>query len=123
MHEPSDKPVFSVRASSRWRTSRQSLGVIIILVGCIISFVNKLIARRGLTPEELTDAHRLTLQIVWAAILSVGVILTTLYIDRLPLSSIGIRRLRGRNIVIGLVFLIGGTAIEVALEPVAALWG
>jgi len=107
-------------ASAFIRNKRPWVGTVVILVACTFSFITKLIARRTLTPNELGDPHRLILQIGWAAILSATVIIITLYIDRLPLSSIGIRWLGGRDMLIGLFVYIVGSAVQMCLESFVA---
>jgi hypothetical protein len=56
-------------------------------MACVASFLSKLIARRGLTPNELTDPVRFDLQIEWAVVLSLLVLSIVLFLEHRPLSS------------------------------------
>lgn len=105
------------------RGSSPALGVFLILGACTLSFATKLFARWGLTPAELTAPTRLYLQIEWSSLLTVGVLATTLYVDRRPLTSIGLRRPGGWDVSWAIAFFIVGGATQLLLKPVVSLSG
>jgi membrane protease YdiL (CAAX protease family) len=102
---------------------RPLLGTQLVTLAYLLAFTTKLITRLQLTANELTDPSRLIQQIVWAGILGAMVLGCTLFLDRLPLSSIGIHRLSLSNVFFGVFSFIVGTVLEQLLRPVVVRSG
>lgn len=103
--------------------NRLWIGTSLVMTGNILSFAAKLIARRGLTPNQLTDPSRFILQIEWAVILSVLVLGVVFFVERLPASSIGIRRLSWTDTMLAVAFYMFGRQVYAFLGPVAGRLG
>lgn len=102
------------RRASSW------LGTILLTLGCVVASVTKLVARLGLTPKELTDPSRLILQVEWAVALGLLVLAIVFFLEKLPLSSIGIRRLNFVDMFLALVLCGVGQQIDHSLYSVHA---
>lgn len=100
-----------------------SSGLVIVLLCCAVSSGAKWIARIGSTATELSDPLRLVPQIAWAAVLAMVVIYVTINVDRLPLSSIGIRRVARWDLLLSVLVAFAGVILETLLEPAVARSG
>ena len=100
-------------------TKRASwLGTILLTSACIVASITKLLARSGLTPEELTDPSRFILQVEWAIVLGLVVLGIVLFLEKLPLSSIGIEMPSWVDMVLAIVLCGLGEQVDHWLRPV-----
>lgn len=121
----SDVPARTAEAAPSALENRNRLwvGIALVMTGNILSFASKLIARRGLAPNQLTDPSRFILQIEWAVILSVLVLVVVSCVERLPFSSIGIRRLSLTDAILAVAFYILGWRAYLLLGPLVGRLG
>jgi membrane protease YdiL (CAAX protease family) len=103
--------------------TREGLGLALLSICCLASFMTKLEARQGLTALQLTDPMRLESQTLWAIALGVLVLVIVVFLERSSLASIGIRKLSGRDALAGAIFGVLELVPLVALPPLLHRFG